>query len=206
MHKVSVIVPIFGVENYIVRCAESLFNQTLDDMQFIFADDASPDNSIAVLEQTLERFPHRKSQTTIIRNPRNMGLPATRAVGLSHVDALYVAHCDPDDYVETFMYARLYEKAIQEDSDMVICGRTCHYIDGTEKSFFDKPNPKDSLICNYLHGRLSPNVWNRLTKTDIYRRIFFPKENYLEDSVQIVQLLIYAKRVSFLNEYLYHYC
>ncbi len=60
MYKVSVVVPIYKVEDYIVRCAESLFNQTLDDMQFIFVDDGSPDNSIALLEQTIERFPQRK--------------------------------------------------------------------------------------------------------------------------------------------------
>lgn len=206
MHKVSIVVPVYGVENYIVHCAESLFCQTLDDMQFIFVDDASPDNSIALLEQTLERFPQRKSQSIIIRNPRNLGLPASRAAGLSHVDSSYVAHCDPDDYVETTMYAKLYEKAIQNDSDMVICGRTCHYADGRVKSFLDKPNPKDDLIFNYLFGCLSPYVWCRLTKTDIYRRVRFPENNYLEDYVQFAQLLTYAKRISFLNEFVYHYC
>ena len=84
MYKVSVVVPVYNVEKHIVKCAESLFNQTLEDMQFIFVDDASPDNSIPLLEQTLERFPKRKLQTIILHHSRNMGLPASRATGLAH--------------------------------------------------------------------------------------------------------------------------
>ena len=205
MYKVSIVIPIYNVENYIVRCAESLFNQTLDDIQFIFVDDATPDKSIVLLEQTLERFPQRKKQTIILHHPTHLGLPTARATGLARVEASYVAHCDSDDYVEPTMYARLYENAQQNNSDMVICGRIFHHADGRVISSFDKPNLKEDLIHNYLYNRMCSFVWCRLTKTDIYRKVHFPSEDYLEDFVQIVQLLTYAKRVSFLNECLYHY-
>lgn len=205
MYKVSVVIPIYKVEDYIVRCAESLFNQTLDDIQFIFVDDASPDNSVALLEQTLERFPQRRSHTIILHHPVNLGVPSARATGLARVEAPYVAYCDSDDYVEPDMYARLYENAVQNDSDMVICGRKKHCVDGRTINLYERPNPTCSLILNFLYGRLRPAVWCRLTKTDLYRRVKFPKENYLEDWVQTPQLLTYAKRVSFLDEPLYHY-
>ena len=205
MYKVSVVIPVYNVEAYIVHCAESLFNQTLDDMQFIFVDDASQDNSIALLEQTLQRFPHRISQTIILHHPENKGIPAARATGLAHVDAQYVADCDSDDYVAPAMYAKLYEKAVQDDSDMVICGRILHYPDGREVPVLDRIDPKESLILNFLRDRLSASVWNRLTKTVVSRKAQFSKENFYEDWVLTAQLLTYAERVTFLDEFLYYH-
>ena len=58
--KVSIIVPIYRVEEYIERCAESLFAQTFDDIEYIFVDDCSPDKSVEILQRTLEKYPHRK--------------------------------------------------------------------------------------------------------------------------------------------------
>ena len=205
MFKVSVVVPIYNVEKYIVRCAESLFQQTLDDIQYVFVDDASPDKRVLLLEQTLERFPQRTPQTIILHHSQNMGLPTARATGLAHVKAPYVAHCDSDDYVEPTMYEKLYECAIKNDSDMVICGRWEHSIDGRIVAATDKPLPKKSLIYSYLYGQLCPCVWQRLTRTDIYRRVFFPTENIYEDVVQTAQLFAFASRVFFLNETLYHH-
>lgn len=205
MYKVSVVIPIYNVEEYIVRCAESLFNQTLDDIQFIFVDDASPDKSVSLLEQTLEQFPQRKPHTIILHHSQNMGLPTARATGLAHVKAPYVAHCDSDDYVEPTMYEELYQCATENNSDMVICGWIKHLIDGEEIAMMDKPIPDDSLICNFLYGHFYPSVWPRLTRTDIYRRVQFPKDNYLEDLVQTAQLLTYTSKISFVNDCLYHH-
>lgn len=205
MYKVSVVVPIYNVEKYIVRCAECLFRQTLDEMQFVFVDDASSDNSIALLEQTIERFPERKPHTIILRHPENLGLPTARATGLARVEAPFVAHCDSDDHVESNMYARLYETAMQNGSDLVFCGWKMHYPNGHVYTSFDKLASGDSLICNYLYERLRPYVWRLLIRTDLCRRVKFPTENFLEDWVQTAQLLTYAQHVSFLNEALYHH-
>lgn len=205
MYKVSVVVPIHNVEKQIVRCAESLFQQTLDEIQFIFVDDASPDKSVLLLEQTLERFPQRKNHTMILHHPRNMGLPAARATGLKYVEAPYVAHCDSDDYVEPNMYEKLYECAVQNGSDMVICGRRIHCADGREYSESDKPIMEKSYLYSFLYGRLSASVWTRLTRTEIYRKVRFPTDNCLEDWVQTAQLLTYAPRTTVIPDCLYHY-
>ena len=205
MYKVSVVIPIYNVEKFIVRCAESLFKQTLDDIQFVFVDDASPDKSVQLLEQTLEHFPQRKPHTIILHHPQNMGLPAARATGLAHVTAYYVAHCDSDDYVEPTMYAKLYECAVQNDSDMVICGVKVHRVDGSNYSVVDKPPLRGSCVYGFLHGHLSAFVWTRLTRTDIYRKVQFPQKDFFEDGVQAVQLLAYSSKITFINECLYHY-
>ena len=91
--KVSIIVPIYRVEEYIERCAESLFAQTFDDIEYIFVDDCSPDKSVEILQRTLEKYPHRKRLTRIERlsptfvvvfhHPRPPLFPTTRdSIGL----------------------------------------------------------------------------------------------------------------------------
>lgn len=76
--KVSIIVPIYRVEEYIERCAESLFAQTFDDIEYIFVDDCSPDKSVEILQRTLEKYPHRKRLTRIERLSSNSGQAAVR--------------------------------------------------------------------------------------------------------------------------------
>ena len=80
--KVSIIVPIYRVEEYIERCAESLFAQTFDDIEYIFVDDCSPDKSVEILQRTLEKYPHRKRLTRIERLSSNSGLTAVRRQGI----------------------------------------------------------------------------------------------------------------------------
>ena len=76
--KVSIIVPIYRVEEYIERCAESLFAQTFDDIEYIFVDDCSPDKSVEILQRTLEKYPHRKRLTRIERLSWDSGPGAVR--------------------------------------------------------------------------------------------------------------------------------
>jgi glycosyltransferase involved in cell wall biosynthesis len=89
MPKVTVIIPIYGVEKYIERCATSLFKQTLDDIEYIFIDDCSPDNSVNILKQVLEKYPHRQKQTTIYSMPTNSGLAAVRRHGINSAGGVY---------------------------------------------------------------------------------------------------------------------
>ena len=78
LNRISIIIPIFKVRNFIERCACSLFEQTLKDIEYIFVDDASPDDSIDILKVCIERYPERKGQVTILRHEENKGLTAAR--------------------------------------------------------------------------------------------------------------------------------
>ena len=112
MPKVSVIVPIYEVEKYIERCVRSLFEQTLDDIEYIFVDDCTKDNSITVLERVIKDYPNRKSQITILHHETNKGLPQARKTGLLSARGDYIAHCDSDDWVDHKLFALMYEKAV----------------------------------------------------------------------------------------------
>ena len=96
---VSVIIPIYKVEKYVCRCAETLMQQTLEDVEYIFVDDATPDKSMEVLSTVLAKYPHREEQIHIIHHKKNQGLPAARNSGLRIATGEYVFHCDSDDYV-----------------------------------------------------------------------------------------------------------
>lgn len=110
--KVSVIIPVYGVERYIEQCARSLFSQTMrDGIEYIFVDDCSPDKSIEILEDILREYPHREPQVKIIRHTENQGIGGTRRTGVKNATGEYIIHCDSDDWVEPDMYEMLYGKA-----------------------------------------------------------------------------------------------
>lgn len=77
-YKVSVLLPVYGVAKYIQRCATSVFEQTYDNLEIIFVDDCTPDDSITILKKALENYPNRKNQTRIVKHEHNRGLSAAR--------------------------------------------------------------------------------------------------------------------------------
>ena len=128
--KISVCIPVYGVDNYIEQCARSLFEQTMQEgIEFIFVNDCTPDRSIEILKQVLEEYPRRKDQVKILHHDQNKGLVAARNTALQIARGDYIIHCDPDDWVELDMYETMYNEAVKNDADMVYCGAQRHYDD-----------------------------------------------------------------------------
>ena len=121
MPKVSIIIPVYGVEKYIERCSRSLFEQTLDDLEYLFIDDCTPDKSIDVLKNILEEYPNRKNQVVIHRMDQNSGQAIVRRWGMLNATGKYVTHCDSDDWIDVRMYEAMYNKAITNNADVVVC-------------------------------------------------------------------------------------
>lgn len=207
MPKVSVIVPVYGVESYIERCARSLFEQTLDDIEYIFVDDCSPDNSIKKLELTLEDYPKRKTSTRIMRMPTNSGQAAVRRHGIIAATGDYVIHCDSDDWVAPDMYEKMYNYAVQEDYDIV----WCDYFrsDGINHRIVSQEceADKEKMIKFFLSSRLIASVCNRLYKRRLQTisDFVYPSDNMTEDFVISLQLILNAKKIGYLPEPLYYY-
>lgn len=207
MPKVSVIIPVYGVENYIDRCASSLFEQTLDDIEYIFVDDCTPDNSISVLEALLTKYPRRMCQTHILHHEKNKGLPAARQTGLKYASGEYIIHCDSDDWVDTEMYRLMYEKAKEDDADMVVCNYK--KTDGNEYCkevvSYNKTD-RDSYLDDLFHLNVSWAVWNKLIKSVHIKSIKeYPKCNMGEDMAYVLQMMYSIKKVSFIDRPLYFY-
>lgn len=209
--KVSVIVPIHGVERYIERCARSLFAQTVTDLQFVFVDDCSPDNSIEVLSKTLEDYPQRIPQTLIHRKESNEGVIAARADGLRLSDSEYVAFVDADDFLETDAIEALLAKAEETGADMTICGFNKVCEDGTIQPSVLKDDPSNrekylGYMVSMISRNASPNIFNKLFRRELLQRIpLAPKGHIGEDWVLCVQATHLAAKIATVDRFLYNY-
>jgi glycosyltransferase involved in cell wall biosynthesis len=133
MPVLSIIVPIYKVERYISPCTHSLFGQTHSDIEYIFVNDYTPDNSIKILLEVLKNYPDRSEQVKILNHEYNRGLAAARQSGLDAATGEYLIMVDSDDWLEIDMIAKMYEKAIKEDADIVIAD---FYEDYTGKEIY----------------------------------------------------------------------
>lgn len=210
MPKVSVIVPIFNVEKYIERCARSLFNQTLDDIEYIFINDCTPDRSIEVLREVLLSYPNRKGQCKIVDLPQNSGQAAVRNLGIEIATGDYIIHCDSDDWVDKDMYRLMYEKAIEGDYDIVRCKfARCNNKIYIESSNINNEHYKDRLLLirDLLNGNDLSSLCDKLIKSSLYNHnnIIYPTNNMCEDFMLVAQLFFYSKRIAFINKVMYYY-
>lgn len=206
--KVSVIVTIYNREKYIVECARTLFEQTLDDIELLFIDDASTDHSIKKLNDLLEQYPARKSMTRIISLEKNAGRAVARQTGLNHVNGEYVIHVDSDDWVDRDMLELLYLKAKETDADIVGCNVTHEY--GTKQCIFKQSysGNVDEDIRRLLNGKLFPSLCTSLTRTSIIREngITFPQGlDTGEDLLFNLHLYLHAHKVIGIENATYHY-
>lgn len=206
-HKVSVIIPIYKVENFIGRCAESLMNQTLKEVEFIFVDDATPDNSMQVLQGVLKQYPNRDTQISILTHEVNKGLPAARNTGLAVAQGEYIFHCDSDDYVEPDMLEVLYNKAKKEDADIIWCDWFLTF-EKTER-YMKQPEYETSMeaLKAMLGGAMKFNVWNKLARRSLYvdYDIQFPSGYSMGEDMTMMLLFARACKVAYFPRAFYHY-
>lgn len=207
MAKISVIVPVYGVEAYIEKCAISLFEQTLDDIEYIFIDDCTPDNSIEILNNVLLRYPKRGNQVHILKMDKNSGQAAVRYRGINYASGEYIANCDSDDWVEKTMYEKMYNLGISKNADMVISDyyRSTDELDVVYKAFKSQISI-DEIYKGFFSQHYPWCLWNKLIKKDLFSKdFFFPKHTHGEDMAIILQLLFYIKSIEYIEIPFYHY-
>lgn len=205
---VSVVVPVYNVEQFIGHCVDSLFGQSmLDNVEFIFVDDATPDNSLIVIENYLENYPERSSQVIILHHSSNKGLPAARNTGLEVARGEYVYHCDSDDFLELNALKAMYDAAKQRDADIV----WCDWFLSLEKSerYMKQPDYPTSMeaLKGMLCGTMKYNVWNKLVRRKLYTEnsIQFPAGHGMGEDMTMIRLFAFAKKVCYLPQAFYHY-
>lgn len=205
--KVSVIIPVYRVEKYVERCTDSLMRQTLDNIEYIFVDDASPDNSMDIIADVIKRYPHRALQVRVIHHDLNQGLPAARNTGLAKASGEYVFHCDSDDYVEPDMLEQLYIQATQNNADIVWCDWFLTFEHN--ERYMKQPSFSNALdaLKSMLGGGMKYNVWNKLVRRNIYtdNNIQFPSGYGMGEDMTMMLLFAHAQRVAYLNSAFYHY-
>lgn len=206
--KVSIIIPVYKVEKYIEKCVRSLFGQTLDNLEYIFVDDCSPDKSIAIMQRILEEFPERKTQVKIIHHTINKGVSQSRQDGLDAATGEYIIHCDSDDWVEINMYKLLYNTAKENKADIVGCDYIKEFQTKHEIHKQDFTKLREEAVIAMLSGKLHSALWSRLIRRQFIldqKQYFTPNINLREDLLYVVPLHLATDNVISVSEPLYHY-
>lgn len=206
--KVSVIIPIYGVEHYIERCVRSLMEQTYANCEYIFVNDCTFDASIDILKRTLEDYPDRKNRVVILQNEVNKGLPQTRKHGFQYATGDFIANVDSDDFVEAD-YIESMVNALDEKTDMVWCSYYQNDGAGNVQVIDNMPTAEASgemIISEILSWKIHSSVWSKLVRYSLYRQIHFPLYGYLEDMATTIQTVSLANHISFCKKPAYHYC
>jgi len=199
MTKVSVIIPVYNVEKYIERNLESLLNQTLDDIEIIYINDCSTDESLSILKRYEEKY----ENITVIDLEKNSGAAVARNKGLDVAKGEYIGFVDPDDDVDLNYYEELYKKAKAENADIVKCKRKNINLDGqiTYNNINDVIKEKGKYYFTY--------EWT----TAIYKsslifdnNIRFPEECIkAQDIVFLNRVICVSNKVSLIDNVYYNY-
>lgn len=201
---VSIVVPIYGVEKFIVQCARSLFEQTYENIQYIFVNDCTKDNSVISLKEIIELYPDRKSQVLIIEKEKNEGQSLARKTGMQYVKGEYVMLLDSDDWVETTMVEQMLNAIVAEKTDVVYCDYFKNSDTQTPINCIEISNTKE-YIKNMFLLRAPAQTWNKIYRTELFDEVEFPVKSMHEDLYINLQVMSYAKSVSHLKRNFYHY-
>lgn len=208
MPKVSVIIPVYNVEKYIEKCARSLFEQTLSDIEYIFVDDCSPDRSIEILNKILDDYPCRKPQTKILHNEENLGQGLTRKNGILAATGDFVIHCDSDDWIELDMYEVLYNTVIQSNADIVMCDAYRNLPNGSQYVMKMAADiDKFKVFANLYSSKRMGALWSYLVARHITQdcSLIWPTWSYSEDLTLVFQYIMRANKLVTIDKALYHY-
>ena len=205
MPKISVIIPVYKVARFAERCARSLMEQDFADVEFIFVDDASPDESMEIIHRVCGEYDRDVKYLT---HEVNKGLPAARNTGMAVAKGEFIYQCDSDDYLELTLLKDLYEAATKEGADFAYCD---FYLDfGTSKKYMTNPeftDPERMIKEGFLAGTMKYNVWNKLVKKELYDRdgLSFPEGHPMGEDMTMIALATHASRAVHVAKPLYHY-
>lgn len=199
--KVSVIVPVYNVEKFIDKCLNSLVNQTLKEIEIIVVNDGSPDNSQKIIDKYVKKYPE-KVQSFI---KENGGQGSARNLGMEKAKGEYIGYVDSDDFVEKDMYKKLYNKAKENNYDIVVCGNYNVSEDYQNKNIDAFINNYNTDLENIFFGKMA--VWNKIYKRDILikNKLEFKEKVWYEDLAFTLKAIMNSNTFAFIDEPLYDY-
>lgn len=209
MVKVSVIIPVYNVENYLEECLDSIINQTLKDIEIICINDGSTDGSLEILND----YAGSDSRLKLI-NQENEGQGAARNHGIKLSQGEYIYFMDSDDILELFALEELYNMSKSMDLDILIF-KLINFNDGSHEKYtskyYEMPflNKYAGKIFNYnTLGEKAMNIAvsppGKLFKRSLIFSMKFPEGVIFEDNYFFAEAMLKAKKVSFLDKYLYN--
>lgn len=206
--KVSICVPVYGVEKFIERCVVSLFEQSYKDIEYIFVDDCSKDKSVEVINEVAKKYPQRIDSIKIIHHKKNRGLAAARNTAVFEATGDIIMHVDSDDYIAIDAVSDIVSMFLQTNADIVYFDYVS--VENNEKVYHRQPdiiNPKDKTI-SLLSKNYSVGVVLASYKRSLYVNYGIKESegvNFSEDFHTSPRLSYYASRIAILHKPLYYY-
>ncbi len=206
---VTCIIPVYGVEHYIEKCARSLFEQSYDNIEYIFVNDCTKDNSIEVLEKVILDYPKRKDAVTIIRHSHNKGLAGVRNTGINAAHGEYLTHVDSDDFLDLNVIEETVRIALDEKADIVTLNMRqlfkTHNIVEKQRAI---SNTAKEYVKQLLTYKVIFTACGKLYKTSLFENLntrFIEGINYGEDYVTTPRIAYYANRIAHCETCFYNY-
>lgn len=209
MAKISIIVPIYNVENYLKNCIDSILNQTFKDFELILVNDGSTDTSLDICED----YKYIDNRIKIV-NKKNGGISSARNAGLNVARGEYIGFVDSDDYIHPQMYEILYNEIIKNKADISMCDfKKVYEFDRKllESSFISCDeieilNNEEALFeLGEKNGVTYVVAWNKLYKRELFKDIKFKEGIIHEDEYIIHRLLYQVNKLVYIKEKLYFY-
>lgn len=210
MIKISFIVPVYNAENFLHVCLNSILNQSLNEIEVICIDDCSSDNSLNIIKD----FSKADDRIKVYSNEKNEGAGFTRNIGLKHAKGEFIAFVDADDWIEEDFSEKLYAHAKYTDSDLVLFNSIQHQDNNeVERVYF----PNNSFNENYhnfifdykFNKNLVLNsffvIWSKFYKRTFIQNFKFPILSLFEDVLFHISSLVFAKKITYFPDFLYHY-
>lgn len=204
---VSVIIPVYNVEKYIARCLESVINQTYSNLEIIVVNDATPDNSMAIVEE----YAAKDNRIRIVNNPRNMGLMMTRKNGYTVSKGDYLTFVDSDDYIPANAVELMLAKATKTNADIVAGGIEFVNYHGEKRCrIYSLPfgNNSEGVCRALLKGTFAHSMCAKLFKRNLFfqhQYESFDNMTNAEDACLFYQIISHVNLVACISEPVYFY-
>lgn len=203
---ISVIVPVYNVEDYLDQCVSSIVKQTYHNLEIILVDDGSKDRSGAICDA----WEHSDNRIRVIHQ-KNRGLSGARNTGIEQSHGEFIAFVDSDDYIYSSMYQCLLSELVRTKVELVVCSYDTLYENGR----IEHPKEEKSQIYSGLDfafwtvgpgkSSITSSVWKMLFSKKIIGNIRFDEGRYYEDMFFMMQVLWNTTNVSYIHYPLYVY-
>lgn len=203
---ISVIVPVYNVEQYLPDCLESILRQTYPNLEIIVINDGSTDGSTEIIKRYAEVDCRIK-----VMEQRNKGQSSARNVGMKAATGAYIAFVDSDDRIEADMLEQMLVRIQSSGADIVECGYNELFADGSLSRCVPYPKNYDEIVGtdkileNHVKGRISLLVWNKLYRAEKVKTIAFTEGKKYEDILWSVEALMNIQKICSVRECLYNW-
>lgn len=207
--KVSILVPFYDVEKFVGRCVMSLFSQTYQNIEYVFVNDCTPDNSMEVINEYIVEY-GVADKCKIIVHEKNQGISASRNDCLDNMTGDYFLFVDSDDYIDKDMVELLVDAAVRENADISGCGYIEEYVDHSVEHPQKYTNDHNEMMRAITLLTIKGVMWKLLVRSSIVTEHrdevrFIPDRNIVDDYLFCCQIFYYAQRFTGVDRCMYHW-